>query len=140
MSNFITVLKAEIAELEAELRADPRHRKLARLRETLAEYEPPNASKQPSLLLTPSETIISGMMNGTKEAKIKAELTAIFKAKGPQHRTLLLEHLKQKGLMGHEKDPLASLAAYLSGWKDSFAFDGKGIWGLPDQFADDEAR
>jgi hypothetical protein len=32
--------------------------------------------------------------------------------------------------MGHEKNPLAALAAYLSGWKEFFDFDGKGNWSL----------
>lgn len=137
-TDFIAALKAEITEIEAALRADPRHRKLAKLRETLAEYEPAKAAAQPNLLLTPAATIIGNITGGTKETRIKAELTNVFKAKGPQHRTVLLEHLKLKGLMGHEKDPLASLAAYLSGWKDTFAFDGKGTWGLPDQFEDAE--
>ena len=73
-------------------------------------------------------------MPRTKEERIKSELISIFNGHGPQHRTKLLEHLKAMGLMGHEKDPMASLAAYLSGWKEIFAFDGKGVWGLPEQF------
>jgi hypothetical protein len=32
--------------------------------------------------------------------------------------------------MGHEKDPMGSLAAYLSGWNDVFDPDGRGNWSL----------
>jgi hypothetical protein len=141
-ATFIESLKAEIAEIEAALRADPRHRKLAKLRETLAEYEPlPPAEKTqpPSFRLPgpPPDSFAQAVGNGlarTKEERIKAELTGLFTKDGPQHRSIILEHLKQKALMGHEKDPMASLAAYLSGWKDVFGFDGKGTWGLRDQF------
>jgi hypothetical protein len=31
------------------------------------------------------------------------------------------------------------LAAYLSSWKDTFGFDGKGVWGLHDQFTETES-
>jgi hypothetical protein len=33
-------------------------------------------------------------------------------------------------LMGHEKDPMASLAAYFSRWRDTFDPDGAGNWEL----------
>jgi hypothetical protein len=131
---FITALKAEIAEIEAELRADPRHRKLAKLRETLAIYEPVPTTQQAPHQLTAAGLVVGNGLARTKEDRIRAELTAFFKKDGPQHRSIILEHLKQKDMMGHEKDPMASLAAYLSGWKDVFGFDGKGTWGLRDQF------
>lgn len=42
-ADFLPVLKAEIGDLEEEIRNDPRYRKLLRLREVLAEYEPKRA-------------------------------------------------------------------------------------------------
>jgi hypothetical protein len=37
------------------------------------------------------------------------------------------------GLVGQEKNPMVSLAAYLSDWKDTFASDGKGNFSLKKQ-------
>ena len=61
---------------------------------------------------------------------MKAEITALLQQRGTIHRKEILSHLTAAGLMGHEKDPMASLAAYLSDWRDSFDPDGGGNWSL----------
>ncbi len=134
-TNIIPTLKAELTELEADLRADPRYRKMVRIRELLADYEADSGPRPPSLfdkLGTPPSHIRERMTAraASKEARIKQELRALFGLHGSVHRTKILEHLIAKELMGHEKNPMAALAAYLSSWKEEFDFDGKGNWSL----------
>jgi HAMP domain-containing protein len=130
-TDFIAALKAEIAQLEAEIRNDPRHRKLQRLRETLAEYEPRGTMHQDQPIpVNGSPADVAGAIARTKESRIKAVLIQRLKEHGPQHRKVLLEHLQRVGLMGNEKDPMAYFAAYLSNWRDIFEPDGKGVWRL----------
>jgi hypothetical protein len=130
-TNFISALKVEIAQLEDELRSDPRHRKLARLRETLAEYEPESRDYQAKL-----GSSIGPLSAGsfaplrTKGDKVKAEITAFLRQRGTVHRKEILNHLTAVGLLGHEKNPMVNLASYLSEWKDIFAFDGRGNYSL----------
>jgi hypothetical protein len=137
-TNFVPALKAEIAELEDELRRDPRHRKLARLRETLAEYDP--ASKGINVqLATGSLGIATGPATlQTKGDRIKAEIMTLLQQRGALHRKEILNHLEAVGLMGNEKDPMASLAAYFSGWRDIFKPDGAGNWSLSQELRNAE--
>lgn len=140
MSDFTTALKAEMAELEADLRAnpDPRVRKLQRLRETLAEYEPqsanmlyPNGVPRPNggatLELQPAAP---GLAAATKAERLKAHISEILREEGSTHRKDLLESLIAAGIMGGEKDPMQALAIYLSSNKDIFEFDGSGNYKL----------
>ena len=127
-ANFVSALKAEITQLENELHGDPRYRKLARLREILAEYEPANKDFHVQLA-TGSFGIVTAPA-ASKGNKIKAEITALLQQRGTSHRKEILGHLKDIGLMGKEKDPMGSLAAYLSGWNDIFDPDGGGNWSL----------
>lgn len=133
-SNFVSALKAEITELEAELRDDPRQRKLATLRAALAEYEPANKDLQahPVTPLGASTIWPPTITLQTKGDKIKAEITAFLQQRGGRavHRKEILSHLISIGLMGREKTPIASLAAYLTGWNDTFGPDGRGNWVL----------
>lgn len=125
-ANFISSLKAEIAQLEDELRDDPRQRKLMRLREALAEYEPAKRF----VLTTEGMIRGSGPPPASKGNKIKAEITALLQQHGHVHRKEILRHLIDAGLMGHEKNAMGSLAAYGSSWNNIFAFDGTGNWSL----------
>jgi len=129
-ANFVSALKAEITELEAELRDDPRQRKLARLRAALAEYEPAGAPHQAQLAAGSFDVSATIATLRTKGDKVQAEITALLRQRGAVHRREILNHLTTVGLMGHEKDPMASLAAYLSNWNNIFAPDGGGNWSL----------
>jgi P63C domain len=40
----------------------------------------------------------------------------LLQERGVMHRSHILDHLTAQKLMGHEKRPIASLAAYLSDW------------------------
>lgn len=121
--NFAAAIKAEIVELEAELRADPRHAKLKHLRDLLALYDAPGPRT--------NGAYASADAAATKEEKIKAELRRYLQVNGgTAHRMAALQHLMTVGLMGAEKDPMGNLAAYFSHWKDDFVSDGGGNWSL----------
>jgi len=46
------------------------------------------------------------------------------------HRTEILKHMIERGIMGDEKEPISRLAIYLSGSKDQFVSDGSGNYSL----------
>jgi hypothetical protein len=138
MTNFVPSLRAEISELEADIRhnPDPRVRKLQRLREALAEYEPVRASEPPKAASVPPTNGLEALRAFaadaamSKAAKMKAYLRGYLEEKGTAHRKELLEKLIQTGIMGKEKDPMQALAIYLSSNKDIFEFDGSGNYSL----------
>src|SRR5258706_1084961 len=120
MSDFTTVLKAEITDLETDIRAnpDPRVRKLAKLRETLAEYEPvhvaapaptspPSTHRQNGGL--PPLTMIAGSA-ATKAARMRLAITKMLQQRPQVHRKELLDHLLESKIMGNETDPLHAFA------------------------------
>jgi hypothetical protein len=165
MSNLVPALKAELAELERELQADPRYHKMTRIRDLLRTYEgdadvtkrdlaaaltpppppwsqhsappmpppppPPNwATSWPSSNgVLPHLPPIPGRP-ASKIERVKSEIRELLSHKIIAHRKEILAHLTDRGVMGHEKDPMASLAAYLSGFKDDFVFDGNGNYSL----------
>jgi hypothetical protein len=154
MTPFVAALKTEIAALEADIRDNPdlRPRRLSRLRETLAEYEPvgastpapspvpangpANGSTHPTSVTNPANRAFSGLPAEagpaamTKAARIKREIDAVLRAKPSAHRTELLDTLVRKGIMGAEKNPMQALAIYLSSHKEEYAFDGAGNYSL----------
>ena len=67
---------------------------------------------------------------GSKAARVKAETSTLLRERGSVHRAKILEHLIGLGIMGHEKNPIASLAAYLSDNRTVFVTDGKGTFAL----------
>lgn len=112
-------MRLELQQIEAELEKDPRFRRAKAIRGLLADYEGAAAlSPSPMPAITP----------GTKYQAIKKQLDKLM-AGGRRHRGEMLNHLKSQGLMGHEKDPMASLAHYLttSGFYKSV---GDGYWTL----------
>jgi hypothetical protein len=130
------ILKADIEELEAELANDPRHRRLAKLRDLLEEYELPLATVplKGTVGVTPTAAEVSHKANPlTKEARIRKELANLMRSKGaPVTRNEALEHLKHKKLLGTEKRPMKRLGIYLSFAKRDGIFDndGSGRWYL----------
>src|ERR1700722_17588686 len=111
MDAFANQLKAEIAELKADLIAnpDPRVRKIRRLEDALAEYEPVvtsqslNGAANPFIREpAPEDPIAAGESNKTKSARMIEELTKRLR-NNIVHRSDLLIHLTNKGIMGQEK-------------------------------------
>jgi hypothetical protein len=135
MTQLIPVLQQELAQLESELNTDPRYRKAMRIRELLADYAEqaqPQTGFAPPLTASARKEQASGPVVGdvgvSKKALIKREIDRLLRAEGPTRRNKILEVLISKKLMGNEKDPMAALAAYLSGFSDDFASDGQGVW------------
>jgi hypothetical protein len=140
MIDIITPLKTAITELEADLRAnpaDPRVRKLQKLRETLAEFEPtPTLDK----LLRPNQPQPNGngsipaatpnLVAETKAARMKGYIDKALHGNVKVHRTSLLEGLLAAGIMGKETKPLQALAIFLSSNKEDYESDGSGNYSL----------
>ena len=57
-------------------------------------------------------------------------IQSLLSLRGTVHRKEILTHLQNAGLMGHERDPMAHLAAFLSGERDKFVSDGRGNFTL----------
>jgi hypothetical protein len=114
---FIDALRQELHQVEGELEKDPKFRRAKRIRELLAEYEGIR-----------SVPVAAGQGAG-KFAQIKQELTQLLQVTSSLHRKDLLDHLVKAGLMGHESDPMASLAHYLS-TSGHFKSVGNGYWSL----------
>ena len=132
MNPFVANLVQERKELERQLREDPRQKKIEKINALLAEYKDiANGESKPQSTAAISAAQLNVVPKESKEKVVKAAIIAFLHEKGPQHRTVILDELKRRGLMGHETDPLASLAIYLSRWKDELASGGgNGIWHL----------
>ncbi len=128
MSELITALRQEQKALEAELSTDPRYRKLAKIRELLAIYEVgtpvPFVAPQPAAGLPDSNEAPS------KADRVRAEAKAfIERSGGTAHRQAILDHLIELGVMGRERSPIASFAAYLTEMEE-FVGVGGGRWAV----------
>jgi hypothetical protein len=137
VSQLVTALQQELAQLETELKADPRYRKATRIRELLADYvdqaQPQALAAQSQTTSAQSSTTLSLRETGrrlSKKALIKNEIEQLLLSEGPKHRKQILEILQSKGLMGHEKNPMQALATVLSGFSEDFVNDGSGIWSI----------
>jgi hypothetical protein len=129
MANIIPSLRQELAALEADIRSDPRYRKIERIRALLSEYgsDEPQASA-----VAPSPANVGHRRTpayDTKKDRVRGVIREVFTVKGSAHRSEILKTLTDRGIMGQEKDPMASLAAYLSDFKE-FKNIGLGQWTL----------
>ncbi len=64
-----------------------------------------------------------------KATKIREELKDCL-ASGPKSKAAILKRMTERGIMGHEDDPMANLSTYLSRAKDLVTNDGQGNWSL----------
>lgn len=132
MSDVVDMLNQELASLEAELRDDPRYRKIERIRALLSEYssgtdENANIRRNPVHWANIRKPRTE--QPNSKGVRVRETIRSILLEKGAVHRTDLLNALLAKGIMGNEKAPMASLAAYLSDFKE-FTSVGGGQWAL----------
>jgi hypothetical protein len=129
MANLVQTLRAELSALEADLSSDPRYRKIERIRALLAEYEDvgPNSSRYDSEPYAPRRERTRS--HDTKAERVRETIREILTKDGDSHRSSFLKVLTERGVMGDEKDPMASLAAYLSDFKE-FQSLGGGRWAL----------
>ncbi len=137
MTQLVTALQQELAQLEAELKADHRYRKATRIRELLADYvdqvQPQEFSAKTQTVSTQTSTSLTLRETGprlSKKALIKNEIEQLLISEGPTHRKKILETLQSKGVMGHEKNPMQALATALSGFSDNFINNGSGVWSI----------
>lgn len=65
-----------------------------------------------------------------KKARVKAKVSELLGEHKLLHRNDILSVLIAENIMGSEKNPLASLAAYLSEFKELFLPDGRGNFRL----------
>jgi hypothetical protein len=135
MSNIVDALRRELAALKAELENDPRHRKIARIRSLLAEYEASTPTEPDLSAHRPTRT---ASLN-SKKRRVHDGIVTFLAAHPGVHRSELLADLKHRGLMGDEKDPMASLAAYLSDFRSELQNVGQGHWSLRASTPDAEA-
>jgi hypothetical protein len=125
MSELVDALHQELQSLEAELAADPRFLKLAKIRELLAIYGVASAPTAPA----GARTERLEPTKSTKVDRIRAETRAsIERSGGVAHRQDILAALISAGIMGDERSPIASLAAYLTEMKSDFQSLGAGKW------------
>ena len=129
MSNVPSVLKAELAFLQRELERDPRFRRMRKIQDLLADYEPPVDS---TVNLKAAPLVVGAKERPTTKAgKIRHEIRALMEERGVVSRGVILDHLKARGLLGvKEKRPLKTLGTYLFKGRDIWANDGKGNWHL----------
>ncbi len=134
----ISKLESEASKLQARLRSALD--KADKLKAVIALYLSDQPEQpQPQLFIPVANQAadlaavaepVSKQRHGSKASLLKAEVTHLLDVRGTEHRQKILDHLVSKGLMGHEKNPLANLAAYLSDNKDVFATDGRGNFSL----------
>jgi hypothetical protein len=131
----IPKLEAQAANIQARLRLTLE--KAERIRALLAIYDEQLAPSGQSQLFATAPACLDASAAPTgsssirsKSAAVRAEITHLLTVRGEEHRQRILDHLIAKGLMGHEKNPLASLAAYLSDNKDLFSSDGRGNFSI----------
>jgi hypothetical protein len=130
--DIVNALKRELVTLETELEDDPRYRKIARIRALLAEYSPP-----PAAVAHIART--RSISPDSKKTRIHDAIVSFLAAQPGAHRRDLLADLLHKGLLSDVKDPMASLAAYLSDFRNELQNLGQGHWSLKELAPADEA-
>lgn len=132
MSDLVNTLRRELTELETALRDDPRFVKIQRIKELLAVYEKDAepSSSLPLKLAEQPKTAKGNGRPGSKAEEIKAAVRGLLSSSAKVHRKEMLKRLTEMKLMGHEKNPMGQLAAYLSEWRADFTSDGLGNFSL----------
>jgi hypothetical protein len=100
--DFLPVLKAEIADLEEEIRNDPRYRKLLRLREALAEYEPKPA--RAPVAASTRQPVAGSMPRGDDDAMTPTG-DSVFRERSNVNRSELLKHLLRSPMHRERRNP-----------------------------------
>jgi hypothetical protein len=132
MTNVVAALRQELTTLETDLRADPRYRKIERIRALLTEYDTDVGANDSEVFSTnspPRKRERTRPIN-SKSERVREIIKTVLIEKGTAHRSELLKALTERGVMGSEKDPMASLAAYLSDFREDFKNVGIGRWSL----------
>jgi hypothetical protein len=132
-SPLINTLQQELSRLNAELEADPRFRKIQTIRALLAQYAEAGITspQQVRAYAAPSPSThkqTSPSRPDTKRERVHDVIHRILSSPpGKTHRRELLGILQGAGLLVEDKNPMATLAIYLSDFKD-FRSAGGGYW------------
>ena len=100
--DFLSVLKAEIADLEEEIRNDPRYRKLLRLREALADYEP-KAGRAP--VAASVRQPVAAPVARADEDTLPSSGESVFRERSTVNRSELLRHLLRSPMHRERRNP-----------------------------------
>jgi len=128
MSEIEEALKRELTRLEA---------RVLLVRELLTSYRDetaPTSTARPnerSAIKQPRAGELLERLGETKKSRINSAIEELIRKNGPMHRKVILDHLIDSGLMGTEKNPMQSLAIYLSG-AGRFKSIADGVWALID--------
>ena len=131
--DIVNALRRELRDLESDLEGDPRYRKIARIRALLTEYSPPTPNA-----VTPIARTRATSPN-SKKNRVHDAIMNYLAAHPGAHRSELLSNLTSQGLLVGQKDPMASLAAYLSDFRSELQNNGQGHWSLKESAPDAEA-
>jgi hypothetical protein len=126
--DIVNALRREMAVLETDLENDPRYRKIARIRSLLAEYTATATPHGAVNALTPRPTRTA--QPNSKRNRVHDGIMNFLAANPGAHRRDILATLIHDGLLGDVKDPMASLAAYLSDFRSELQNLGQGHWSL----------
>ena len=124
VAEFIEALKAEIADLEGQLAADPRHRKIKALRDTLELYHVGAITpRQRSAAASGSRPFASGA-----SAEIANTVEVILSGRrDPTPTRFILEKLAERGVVVGGSRPMNSLSSILSK-SELFVPHGRSGW------------
>lgn len=81
----------------------------------------------------------TGRKAETKDARVQAAIEKLLRERGEMHRKAIAEVLVADGVMGDVKDPVQSLARYMTGAKGRFHNMGGGFWTMPRTESDSPA-
>ena len=133
MNDIVEILERELSQLETELRRNPTFVKIERIRQLIDVYRgtaPAPAPVPPRAAQSAHKPVTSAPKPVSKRMQISEAITEALKANGPMHRKDLLRMMINRGLMGTEKNPMQSMAIYLSDAKNRFRSLGNGRWDL----------
>jgi hypothetical protein len=136
-SDVVRVLERELTQLEASLRANPTYIKIERIRGLLAAYGSDGGEVQ--VIGRSNHQSSTGPFERkspnapSKRSKVYDVVEEVIRSRGPTHRKDLLAEVTARRLMGTEKNPMQSIAIYLSDAKERFKSVGDGVWALRDR-------
>lgn len=132
MADFLAALKDEIGGIEAQLRVDPRFRKLESLRSVLALYEEGGMAEGPQEVAAQEVAATRTVTRVPSEGRVKAlELARLFLRNrvGPTPTRDIYDHIMANGGDIGGKDPVSNLSAMLSN-SGEFLSNGRAGWTL----------
>jgi hypothetical protein len=132
MSTFTLALRAELASLEEELRNDPRHAKIEKIKSLLGDYGADVVDTATAPLMSAAAPAQSKNWRGvprenSKATRARLALRDYMLPRGAVSRDDLLQELTRLGIVGREQFPMRQVSTYLSRFPE-FESAGGGNW------------